>query len=293
MKKRAVFLFLISVVFTAAAVGCGQKKQADSNDSHTSTTEDGDDFAVDSTGTESAMDTEDTSQLKLGSAVEIPASFESWFAENDAHPQLEKAIAEYCGVAEKDYGHVRYYYNYVDLNDDGRNEILALVLGQEVAGIDGNLLLWLDEPEDEKITSHSIRQVFRQVGAPIYISNHMTEGYRDLIITEHEDAYGENGPSDGEEVNADNAGRTIDGEETSMEKTAGLDETTGTNGAQLLTVEQTYLLLVWKGDKYQELEEGTALSSLDGYEGTAVLTNNIESNIANDNYHFLGEGAQK
>ena len=166
-------------------------------------------------------------------------------------------------------------------------------MGQEVAGIDGNLLLWLDEPEDEKITSHSIRQVFRQVGAPIYISNHMTEGYRDLIITEHEDAYGENGPSDGEEVNADNAGRTIDGEETSMEKTAGLDETTGTNGAQLLTVEQTYLLLVWKGDKYQELEEGTALSSLDGYEGTAVLTNNIESNIANDNYHFLGEGAQK
>ena len=92
MKKRAVFLFLISVVFTAAAVGCGQKKQADSNDSHTSTTEDGDDFAVDSTGTESAMDTEDTSQLKLGSAVEIPASFESWFAETDAHPDRKSVV---------------------------------------------------------------------------------------------------------------------------------------------------------------------------------------------------------
>ncbi len=288
MKKRAVFLFLISAIFAAAAIGCGQKEQADSND--TNTTENGENFAVDSTGTEADLDTEGTSQLQLGSAVEIPASFESRFAETEAHPQLEKAIAEYCSVPEADFGRVRYYYNYVDLNNDSQNEILALVLGQEVAGIDGNLLLWLDEPEDEKITSHSIRQAFRQVGVPIYISNHMTEGYLDLIITQDENA--ENGPAEGEEVNVENGGRDVDGEETSLQETAGLDETTGTNGAQLLSIDQTYLLLVWKGDKYQELEEGAPLSSLDGYEGTAILTNNTESDIANDNYHFLGEGTQ-
>lgn len=272
MKKRAVFLFLISAVFAAAAAGCGQKEQADLDD--TDTTENGDNFAADSTGTEADMDTEGTSQLQLGSAVEIPASFESRFAETDAHPQLEKAIAEYCSVPEADFDRVRYYYNYVDLNNDSKNEILALVLDQEEAGIDGNLLLWLDEPEAEKITSHSIRQAFRQVGVPIYISNHMTEGYLDLIIAQDESA--ENQPEQGEEVSVDNAGRDIDGEETSLQKTAGLDETTGTNGAELLSLDQNYLLLVWKGDKYQEMEEGTPLSSLDGYEGTAILTNKIE-----------------
>ena len=295
MKKKAITLFLTMAV-AISAMGCGR---GNDNKNNTGIVDNTENKGAGNVGTESVMENTETgtendfNQLQLGNALELPEGFEGAEGETDAHGDLEKLIAKHLNIGEENYKSIRYYYNYVDLNDDGRNEILALVLGQEVAGIDGNLLLWLDEPEDEKITSHSIRQVFRQVGAPIYISNHMTEGYRDLIITEHEDVYGENGPSDGEEVNADNAGRTIDGEETSMEKTAGLDETTGTNGAQLLTVEQTYLLLVWKGDKYQELEEGTALSSLDGYEGTAVLTNNIESNIANDNYHFLGEGAQK
>ena len=52
---------------------------------------------------------------------------------------------------------------------------------------------------------------------------------------------------------------------------------------------QSYTLLVWTGEKYQELEEGAPLSGLGGYEGTAVLTNNLESDRINDNYHFLGE----
>lgn len=282
MKKRAILPLLTFAVFMAAA--CGQKNQEDSRGGDTGAADT--EGNVDSLGTETALDTEGTSQLQLGSAVEIPESFEGQLAETDAHPQLEQAIAEYCSVAESDYSNVRYYYNYVDLNDDGKHEILALVLGQEAAGIDGNMLLWLDEPEDANITVHSVRQAFRQVGVPIYISNHMTDGYQDLIITQDQDIFGRNAA---ETVNVDNAGRTVDGEETSLQETAGLDETTGENGAEILSVEQTYLLLVWKGDHYQELEEGTALSSLDGYEGAAILTNNIESDIANDNYHFLGE----
>ena len=285
MKKRAVLLLLTSLMFAAAALGCGQKNRQDlaEDDTNTAGTEEN----VDSVGTEAAMDTEDTSQLQLGSAVEIPIGFEDLSAETDAHPQLEQAIAEYCGVAEGDYANVRYYYNYVDLNDDGEEEILAYVSGKEAPGIDGSLLLWLDESDDEKITAHSIRQAFRPAGFPVYISNHMTDGYQDLLITQNRDIFGRSGT---EEVNADNAGRTVDGEETSLDETAGLDETTGVNGAEMLSVEQAYLLLVWAGDKYQELDEGTAVSSLDGYEGTAVFTNNIESDIAGGQYHLLGEG---
>lgn len=287
MKKRAVLLLLTLAVFLAAAMGCGQEKQGNSNDNDADASEI--DEGAEAAGTEAAMDTEGTSQLQLGSAVEIPASFEGQHAETGAHARLDRAIAEYCDVAEEDYGHVRYYYNYVDLNEDGESEILALVSGKEAPGIDGNMLLWLDESEDEKITRHSIRKAFRQTGAPVYISDHMTDGYRDLILTQERDVFGRNGTED---VNAANAGRTVEGEETSLDETAGLDETTGVNGAEMLAVEEAYLLLVWAGDNYQEPEEGAAVSSLDGYEGTAVFTNNIESDIAGGNYHILGEAME-
>ena len=159
MKKRAMLLFFTSVLCMAFAVGCGRGKQDNADGSHQTAQDTQQGGEIDSTGTESAADSETTSQLQLGNAVEIPESFDGELAETEAHPQLEKAIAEYSGIAEEDYGNVRYYYNYVDLNGDGRNEILALVLGQDVTGIDGNMLLWLDEPEDVNVTSHSIRQV--------------------------------------------------------------------------------------------------------------------------------------
>lgn len=288
MKKRAVLLLLTSAVFAAAVLGCGQENRKDLAEDDTNTVGIGED--VDSLGTEATGDKEDTSQLQLGSAVEIPIGFEDLSAETEAHPELEQAIAEYCGVAEEDYASVRYYYNYVDLNDDDEEEILAYVSGKEAPGIDGSLLLWLDESDDEDITAHSIRQAFRPAGFPLYISNHMTDGYQDLLITQNRDIFGRSGTK---EVTADNAGRTVDGKEAPLQETAGLDETTGENGAEILSVEQEYLLLVWAGDKYQEPEEGTAVSSLDGYEGTAVFTNNIESDVAGGQYHVLGEGMKE
>ena len=80
------------------------------------------------------------------------------------------------------------------------------------------------------------------------------------------------------------------------EGTTGSDaqDGNGENGAgeldiSLIPSEKQYRLLVWDGERYQLPEEGTALFSLEGYEGIAILTNNIQSDIVNDNYHFLGE----
>lgn len=296
MKKKITIWMLAAALFALAVAGCGDRDQTGAGDSGTNG-EDAENFAADQTGAQAAGDTEGSSQLQLGSAVEIPSNFRGELAETGAHGELERAIAQYFNISEKDYANVRYYYNYVDLNGDGKNEILALALGQKVAGLDGNALLWLQEADG----SCSVRQAFRQVGVPVYVSNHMTGGYRDLILTDRGNAVGkEDGGQRAEDVNVNNAGRTVDGEETSLQRTAGLDETTGVNGAAIIEAEdnngasmasmdQSYMLLAWKGDRYQEWEEGTALFSLQGYEGTAILTNNIESDFINDNYHFLGE----
>ncbi len=314
MKKRAALLALSAITLAAAAAGCGRGDgQVKDNNTGMAGTED----AIDHTGTEAAVGTENgTSQLQLGNAVEIPVSFDGQLAETDAHERLERVITAYCNVPEEEYGHVRYYYNYVDLNGDSKNEILALVLGKDVEGIKGNVLLWMDA-EDSGAGADAVWQAFKNVGTPIYISNHMTGGYRDLIIPEdanvvagtegagldtvggvsieeQEEAVSATTNGTGVEgigagsAGADAAGTDAAGGSNPVEAAAQSD-TSGADGLAPASVDQQYRLLLWNGERYQRIEEGQALFSLAGYEGLAILTNNIESDLVNDNYHFLGE----
>ena len=318
MKKKAVILALAAAMLTSAIAGCGRRNTDNPKDNNTgmANTE----GTIDNTGTESAMNTENgSSQLQLGYAVEIPENFDGQLAETKAHERLERVIADYCNVPEEEYANVRYYYNYVDLDGDSETEILALVLGQDVEGIQGNILLWLDEDDDEDDDDKdAVEQAFKQVGTPIYISNHMTGGYRDLIIPNNTNLVmgtegsgldtvggstgnepvvdadvtmtGVTGTSitetdDSNSSNSSGTGSTGSDSDTSSGETDGAGEL----GIPLIPSEQQYRLLVWDGERYQTLDEGTALFSLEGYEGIAILTNNIESDLVNDNYHFLGE----
>ncbi len=328
MKKKISYVLLASAIAVCVFSGCGKRgtdqSAVDDNREDTAQTED---LAIDSTGTDYVMDTEsDTSQLQLGNAVEIPEGFDGELAETDAHERLEQVIAAYCNVAEEEYENIRYYYNYVDLNGDSEDEILALVLGQEVEGIEGNMLLWLDA-DSADTSADAVKQSFKQVGAPIYISNHMTDGYRDLIIpedanivagtegsgmdtvggddleeavTEEANASGSNAAgtdegaaragADASRMRSDDPGTgTSAGQEGIQNKEAAANDGSDEYGIDLISLDQQYRLLVWTGERYQRIEEGTALFSLEGYEGVAILSNNIESDLANDNYHFLGE----
>lgn len=264
MKKRVTMLFL-SAVLVFGLGGCGKKEPV--KDDIAPDLADSEENVLPNQGKEEfETNTEDTSQLQLGNAVEIPEGFQGELAEKEAYGELERVIAEYCHVAKEDYDNVRYYYNYVDLNGDSKNEILALVLGQEVPGINGNVLLWI-EAEGRELQKESVRQSFAQVGVPVYISHHMTEGYRDLIITQNPDTAA---------VSARAGGST---EEVFTDE----------EGIVPISLVQTYRLLVWKGEQYQTLEEGTVLDDIRDKEGTAILTNNIESDLGDDNYHYLGE----
>ncbi len=282
MKRNLILLLAASFILTASVFGCGRNNQDDTNEN--SANESGGDNAL--TGTEAAAETEHTSQLQLGSAVEVPESFDGHPVEAEAHQELEKAIGDYFELSEDAYASVRYHYNYVDLNGDGKNEILTFVSGAKEEGDGKTALLWLDEADKELLSKGSVRQVFQQTGMPVYISNHMTEGYRDLILPVSRTAADD--MADAKDVNAGNAGRTVDGEETSLQRTAGLDETTGENG-EMTSTGQTYVLLTWKGDRYQDVEEGTTLFSLEGYEGTAIFTNQTDYGQAGDGAHVLGE----
>ena len=78
MKKNVTLWFFAALISVVLAAGCGRREQDGSNgkaDGQTKGTENSQ--AVDQTGTEGAINTEEgTSQLQLGSAVEIPESFD-------------------------------------------------------------------------------------------------------------------------------------------------------------------------------------------------------------------------
>lgn len=308
MKKKVMILFFASAILTSALTGCGCGRGNTNDNTNINGTEE---MTQEEFGTETINDTENAgSQMQLGSAVEIPQGFDGQLAETEPHGQLERVIADYCGVAQEDYTNVRYYYNYADLNGDSKKEILALVFGENVTGIDGNVLLWIDGADDDNFTKDSVKQSFANVSAPVFISNHMTEGYRDLILANYTDAADEAAGNANGNTQADNpdtvqarnqvqpknaaAAQTGDAQadttDTAQEDTAVTTSENGTEQpAGTASMGVGYRLLVFQGERYQTLEEGTALDSLDNYEGTAILTNDMERDMQNDNYHFLGE----
>lgn len=312
MKKKVMILFFASAILTSALTGCGCGRGNTGGNTNDNTNINGtEEITQEEFGTETINDTENAgSQMQLGSAVEIPQGFDGQLAETEPHGQLERVIADYCGVAQEDYTNVRYYYNYADLNGDSKNEILALVFGENVTGIDGNVLLWIDGADDDSFTKDSVKQSFANVSAPVFISNHMTEGYRDLIIANYTDAADEAAGNANGNTQADNpdtvqarnqvqpknaaAAQTGDAQaDTTDTAQEGTAVTTSENGTEqpagTASMGVGYRLLVFQGERYQTLEEGTALDSLDNYEGTAILTNDMERDMQNDNYHFLGE----
>lgn len=251
MKKRIVVMFMTLVIVSSFLVGCGFGKKKDTPMTDKEDTQK-EEFVRDTEemlGTEIVPGSTQADEMTLGAAVEVPKGFESNMAEEAAHPELELVIAQYCNVPEENYEQVRYYYNYVDLNGDKDEEILALVLLDGVKDFKENVLLWIDASKEE-LTKDSVKQAFHKVGAPVFISNEMTEGYRDLIV--------KNESEDNEHKQENDTMYT--------------------------------LLKYTNEGKYQEIKDGKKLEHLDDYSGHAIITNDIMTEYDKNMYHFLGEG---
>lgn len=90
---------------------------------------------------------------------------------------LEKALIKEFDL-EQGLDNTRYYYNKVDLNDDGISEIFAFLVGPFVCGTGGcSAVIFKQENGEYKLLSR-----FSLVRNPIIISNKKTNGYRDIIM---------------------------------------------------------------------------------------------------------------
>ncbi|MBO5371638.1 MAG: hypothetical protein J6A75_02850 [Lachnospiraceae bacterium] len=208
MRKKQVIMFLTAAFMTTVMLGCGCGPNKLAGGKNTlvqeNTTEDAlpestsleetqpEGIDTESMNTENANNTT-TSQLQLGYAVEIPKGFEKIVSEAKPNQMVEKVIVQKYNIPQNRYDSIGYYYNYVDLNGDSKDEILACIVEidkdwNEADEVDEEKLLWISI-EDENVISNAIKQEFTDADVPVYISYHMTEGYRDLILREDEDEY--------------------------------------------------------------------------------------------------------
>ncbi len=99
-------------------------------------------------------------------------------AEKEANPELERTIVKALEIPEEEAAKTLYLYNYVDLNADGTNEILALVVGPYTSGSGGSTALHvLQNPE-----GFQVNQIFTLMREPLIISDKMNKGCHEIII---------------------------------------------------------------------------------------------------------------
>lgn len=99
------------------------------------------------------------------------------YSETERDIKLERALVKELAL-EKDEDNVRYYYNKVDLNEDGKPEIFAYLVGSPVCGTGGcSAVIFKQENEQYTVLSK-----FTLVNNPVIISNSKTKGYRDIIM---------------------------------------------------------------------------------------------------------------
>lgn len=110
--------------------------------------------------------------------VELPSHITGMKSETKINEQLSNIIKEYYEIPVEYYESTTYYYNYVDLDNDGIEEIFAVVIGPYTSGTGGSSALWLVENAGK----WHVNQAFTLVNMPVIISDKITNGYHEVVV---------------------------------------------------------------------------------------------------------------
>jgi hypothetical protein len=100
-------------------------------------------------------------------------------SETTRDTELEKAIIDEIGfTTPDDIKSTRYYYNRYDLNDDGTDEVFVQLVGPYTSGSGGDTGLIFTQTDGK----YKVFQRFTLIRNPIIISDHLTNGWHDIIV---------------------------------------------------------------------------------------------------------------
>lgn len=175
MKKKLAVLVLALCVAGAVLSGCGQTEAGESGRQPENQT------GIQAPASQPEQEENSAESPAEGGAETskeanvftdwLPAGVEQVMAETEANPELEQAIIDYYEIPEESWRTTKYYYNYVDLNGDGKKEILAVVMGPYTSGSGGSSLLWVLPHADM-----AVNQAFTLINTPIIVTKEATNG---------------------------------------------------------------------------------------------------------------------
>lgn len=103
---------------------------------------------------------------------------ETVYADREKNQELADFLIAYYQIPEEFCAEARYYYDMVDLNEDGTEEILAVVVGEYTECDGGDPAVILEQNEQ----GYQVLESFAYVRTPVYVSDTMTDGWHDLIF---------------------------------------------------------------------------------------------------------------
>ena len=99
-------------------------------------------------------------------------------AETAKNTNLEAAIKNGINLSENQWKETKYYYNYVDLNGDGTDEVFVELVGPYTSVDTGNIGFIFKQDNN----NFSQIKKFDSLFNPIIISNETTNGWKDIIV---------------------------------------------------------------------------------------------------------------
>lgn len=99
-------------------------------------------------------------------------------AETEKYPALEQLIIDTYKIPEDFYARTKYYYNYIDLNHDGKDEIFVVIMGPYTSGSGGSSAM-IVYPVDGQLY---INQKFTLMQTPVIIAENFNSGADDIIF---------------------------------------------------------------------------------------------------------------
>jgi len=110
--------------------------------------------------------------------LKLPEGITGMKAESKPLKELRDLIIEDMEVPEEYFETTNYFYNYIDLNDDGKDEIFVMVTGPYTSGSGGSSALLLSENGGKL----HVVQEFTLINEPIIVSDKLDNGYHELIV---------------------------------------------------------------------------------------------------------------
>lgn len=110
--------------------------------------------------------------------VKLPEGIKGIKSETAPNKELSSLIIKDMDIPEDYFETTHYSYNYVDLNDDGTEEIFAVISGPYTSGTGGSTGILVSN----KAGKLHIEQDFTLINTPVIISDKKENGFHELIV---------------------------------------------------------------------------------------------------------------